>query len=101
LADLTLAQFIDLFSRVSAYSLLLLALYALLRGWLVTSIRHSEMMREKDERIQELRDERDEWKEIALRGTDLADSSSTLAGKALDVARRRRTGRTGRDDGGT
>lgn len=55
----------------------------LMKGWWVMKSSHDELK----ERIQELKQDRDEWKSTALRGTDIAERSVGTAASAIGQRR--------------
>lgn len=57
---------------ISQFGLPLVAVYALMKGWVITSIHHKEQLEDLKAQIAELREERDEWKLMALDSSQVA-----------------------------
>ena len=70
-----LPDILDLVSKITVAGLLALIVVALVRGWLVPAYRYREVQDE----IQELKGERDEWKQLALQGTSIARTAVRIA----------------------
>lgn len=72
-----LKQILDLAGSLTVAGLLLLILAALLKGWLVTAREYNEMRRQRDRQRQEA----EQWKRLALRGTRIAGCAVRVAEK--------------------
>lgn len=88
---ITVGQVLDWASKLSLTSGLVLLVVAIIRGWLVPSYV-----------VTQLREERDEWKKLAMggqeigeRGTNLADRAAALA---VEIIQRQERGHDPRDD---
>lgn len=71
------AAFIEsiLTSQITTVAILFLLLTAFMREWLVAGRRHRRDLDLADQRYQEMREDRDQWRSLALSGTDLLESA--------------------------
>lgn len=67
---------------IGVVGLLVIALLAFYRRWVVLGADH-------DKEVAELKADRDEWKDLALRGLTTADRATTVAAAVIATPRRK------------
>lgn len=72
---ITVGQVLDWASKLSLTSGLVLLIVAIVRGWLVPSYV-----------VTQLREERDEWKKLAMGGQEIGERGTNLADRAAALA---------------
>lgn len=72
---ITVGQVLDWASKLSLTSGLVLLIVAIVRGWLVPSYV-----------VTQLREERDEWKKLAIGGQEIGERGTNLADRAAALA---------------
>lgn len=63
----------DAIARLSAPTLLALIVLASLRGWWYTSFQHREILAQHVERYDALEEDRDFWRDVAIRATSIGE----------------------------
>jgi cell division protein FtsL len=71
-------------SKLGVLGLMAVIIMAILKGWVVTATHHLEIVTEKDKYIAQLEREKEEFKQIALRGTELAQRALTASEKIVE-----------------
>lgn len=68
-------------SNITVTGVLLLFIIGLVREWLVPGRRHRRALGMAEDRYQEMREDRDQWRRLALTGTSLAASAVEQAAR--------------------
>lgn len=84
--EITLKELVDIISGGGLVGLLVIILVAGMRGYWVWGWAYKEGIA----REQRLREERDEWRDLAIQGMTLADRGVSLAGTATNTTSFRR-----------
>lgn len=71
-------------SKLGVLGLMAVIIVAILKGWVVTAAHHLAIVTEKDRYITQLEREKEEFKQIALRGTELAHRALTASEKLVE-----------------
>lgn len=79
-----LEQWIQDPSKVGATVLLLGAILALMKGWVVPGIHHQSVIQLYEKRIEKLTAERDQLLQVALKSTDVSDRALFVAQKQVE-----------------
>ena len=72
-------QIISLLESGGTLAGLVIVVVGVLRGWWIPGIHHRKIIEERDTRIAELVIEKNEWRDMALRGISAAEGAVNLA----------------------
>lgn len=70
--------------RVSAVLLLLIAVAAFVKGWIVSGMMYTSALAAKDAQIAKLEKDVDEYKALTFKAVNIAERTQNIRGKAFD-----------------